>query len=79
MEEIDIARLQIQDLKDTMSKLQAEIKELEQKATRYRNLANQMIDDLCVVCKVHNPQHKDCTSCGQVEDYRETLTEGREL
>ena len=31
MEEIDIARLQIQDLKDTMSKLQAENKALRER------------------------------------------------
>ena len=73
------SKSEIADLRSIEREHIKTIAELEQKANRYRNLANQMIDDLCVVCKVHNPQHKDCTSCGQVEDYRETLTEGREL
>ena len=68
----------LEDATEEMKTMDEQIKDLEQKANRYRNLANQMIDDLCVVCKVHNPQHKDCTSCDQVEDYRETLTEGKE-
>jgi hypothetical protein len=47
-------------------KMEARIKELE-------NLAEEMIADFCHVCKVHNPQHKDCTSCAQIEGYKEML------
>ena len=31
------------------------------------------IESLCSWCKRLNPQHKDCTSCEEVDGYRQTL------
>jgi hypothetical protein len=42
---------------------------------KLRELVEDLLEDRCYVCRIFNPQHKDCTSCGDMEDYRERLAE----
>ncbi len=42
------------------------------------SLIEELLEDRCIVCKIHNPQHKDCTSCDDMDDYIKTFSEIKE-
>lgn len=43
-----------------------EIKELKE-------LLSCCLEDLCYVCAILNPQHKDCNQCDDTDEYREAI------
>jgi hypothetical protein len=36
-------------------------------------LTEELLDIMCKLCKRVNPQHRNCTSCPDITDYREVL------
>ncbi len=38
-----------------------------------RDLAEEMAESICYICKVHNPQHKDCEHCADMDGYKERI------
>lgn len=37
------------------------------------NSLEDAIETICILCKRANPWHKECTSCTQIEGYREDI------
>ena len=35
------------------------------------------LDTLCSLCKQVNPQHDDCNSCDEVDEYRKVIEEAK--
>jgi len=44
-------------------------KEIEQ----LRQIGEELIDMICGLCRRLNPQHKECTSCHDIDSYRKAL------
>ena len=52
-----------------------EVRELEASTNKAIELIRDLFDDRCNTCRIFNPQHKDCISCGDMEYFRERLSE----
>lgn len=47
----------------------------KEKIEQLKLLLSDCLHDLCQLCRVVNPQHKDCSQCYDTDPYREALNE----
>lgn len=53
-------------------------KEIREAFEEAIELIENLLEERCFICRIHNPQHRDCTSCEDIESYRKTLSEIKE-
>ncbi|KKM63688.1 hypothetical protein LCGC14_1508940 [marine sediment metagenome] len=40
---------------------------------RLKGLGNELIEKVCELCRIINPQHKDCTYCEEIYSFQQAL------
>jgi hypothetical protein len=58
---------------EEISKRDSEILKLKEQVKILREWLEESTTTICVLCKIVNPQHSECTSCDDMETCREVL------
>lgn len=54
-----------------------EVAQLRQDKAKLLALAKEMTESICCICKIHNPQHKDCEHCEDMDAYQAAISKYR--
>lgn len=60
-----------------ISDMGKELIQLHQDKAELLEVAEEIAESICYICKIHNPQHENCEHCEDMDGYKAAIAKAR--